>query len=136
VRSIGADHVIDFTQEDFTRNGQRYDRILDLVARHSMFDCKRALRPKGVYVLQGASTGRLLQGAVLGPLISMSGSARLQVMWWWKPFREEDVMFLNEMIDAGSLLPVIDRRYPLGEVAEAMRYMEQGNARGKIVIAV
>jgi NADPH:quinone reductase-like Zn-dependent oxidoreductase len=136
LRSIGADHVIDFTLEDFTRNGQRYDRILDLVARRSIFDCKRALLPKGVYVLQGASTARLLQAAVLGPLISATGSTTLGVMWWWKPFKQEDVLFLKELIEAGSVAPVIDRRYPLSAVPEALRYMEEGNFQGKIIITV
>jgi NADPH:quinone reductase-like Zn-dependent oxidoreductase len=136
LRSIGADHVIDFTREDFTRSGQRYDRILDLVARRSMFDCKRALRPKGIYVLQGASTARLLEGAVLGPLISMSRSTTMRVMWWWKPFKKEDVLALKELIEAGSVAPVIDRRYPLSEVPAALEYLREGNSRGKIVITM
>jgi NADPH:quinone reductase-like Zn-dependent oxidoreductase len=136
LRSIGADHVIDFTREDFTRDGQRYDRILDLVARRSMFDWKRALLPHGSYVLQGGSTERLLQGAVLGPVISVAGSRTLGVMWWWKPFKQEDVLILKELIDAGSVAPVIDRRYPLSAVPEALRYMAEGQFRGKIVITV
>jgi NADPH:quinone reductase-like Zn-dependent oxidoreductase len=136
LRGIGADHVIDFTRDDFTRNGQRYDRILDLVARRSMLDCKRALRPKGVYVLQGASTARLLQGAVLGPLITVTGSTTMGVMWWWKPFKQEDVAFLKELIDAGNVVPVIDKRYALSDVPEALRYLEGGSSRGKIVITM
>lgn len=136
LRAIGADHVIDFTREDFTRNGQRYDRILDLVARHSMVDCKRVLDRTGVYVLQGASTARLLQGAVLGPLISMTGTTTMGVMWWWKPFKQEDVVLLKELIEAGSVTAVIDRRYPLSEIREALRYMKSGNSRGKIVITI
>jgi NADPH:quinone reductase-like Zn-dependent oxidoreductase len=134
LRSIGADHVIDFTREEFTRNGQRYDRILDLVARGSMFECKRALRPRGVYVLQGASTALLLQGAVLGPLISMTRSTTMGVMWWWRPFKLEDVEVLKKLIAAGSLHPVIDKRYPLSEVPAALEYLAEGNSRGKIVI--
>jgi len=82
----------------------------------------------------GASTALLLQGAFLGPLISMMGSKKTAVMWWWKPFKHEDVAFLGELIDAGKLAPVIDRRYPLSEVPEALRYLETGNARGKVVI--
>jgi NADPH:quinone reductase-like Zn-dependent oxidoreductase len=134
--SIGADHVIDYTREDFTRNGQRYDRILDLVARRSLLDCRRSLGRRGVYVLQGASTARLLQAAALGPLISMTGSRTMGVMWWWKPFKQDDVMFLKKLIDVGSLAPVIDRRYPLSDVPEALRYMKEGKSRGKIVITV
>src|SRR5579864_8838228 len=135
-RSIGADHVIDYKSEDFTRNGQRYDLILDVVARRSMFEFRRSLRPAGAYVMLGASTGLLLQGALFGPLLSISGSQKLAVMWWWKPFQQDDVAFLKQMIEAGSVIPVIDRRYVLAEVAEALRYLEQGNARGKIVITV
>jgi NADPH:quinone reductase-like Zn-dependent oxidoreductase len=136
VRSVGADHVIDFTREDAIRNGQRYDLILDVTARRSMLEWRRALKPRGLYVMLGASTELLLQGAFLGPLLSMSGSRKTAVMWWWKPFKQEDVAFLKELIEAGKLAPVIDRRYPLSEVPEALRYMEKGQARGKIVITV
>ena len=136
VRSVGADHLIDYTREDFTQNGQRYDYVLDVVARRSMFECRRALRPGGVYVMLGASTARLLQGTFLGPLISMSGSKKMGMMWWWKPFKQEDVAFLKELIESGRVAPVIDRRYTLGEVPEALRYLEEGHARGKIVITV
>jgi NADPH:quinone reductase-like Zn-dependent oxidoreductase len=134
--SIGADHVIDYTREDFTRDGQRYDWILDVAACRSIFECRRALRPNGVYVLVGGATAPLLQAALLGPLISMTGSTRMGVMWWWRPFKQEDVAFLKELIEAGIVAPVIDRRHPLSEVPEALRYMEQGRARGKVVITV
>lgn len=134
VRSIGADHVVDYTREDPIRNWQRYDLILDVVARRSMLEWRRALNPAGLYVMLGASTALLLQGAFLGPLISMIGRQKMAVMWWWKPFKQEDVAFLKELIDAGSVVPVIDRRYPLSEVPEALRYLETGRARGKVVI--
>jgi NADPH:quinone reductase-like Zn-dependent oxidoreductase len=134
--STGADHVIDYTREDFTRTGQRYDLILDLVARRSIFECRRALRPNGVYVMVGGATGRLLQAAVVGPLISMRRRRKMGIMWWWKPFNHEDVAFLKELIEAGILAPVIDRRYPLSDVPEALRYLEGGSSRGKIVITV
>jgi NADPH:quinone reductase-like Zn-dependent oxidoreductase len=136
VRSIGADHVIDYTREDVIGQGQRYDLILDVVARRSMLEWRRALKPAGLYVMLGASTALLLQGAFLGPLISVTGSRKTAVMWWWKPFKQEDVAFLSQLIEAGSLAPVIDRRYPLSEVPDALRYLETGNARGKIVITV
>jgi NADPH:quinone reductase-like Zn-dependent oxidoreductase len=84
----------------------------------------------------GASTALLLQGTFLGPLISMTGSKKMAVMWWWKPFKQEDVAFLNELIEAGKVVPVIDRRYSLSEVPVALRYLEQGQARGKVVITV
>jgi NADPH:quinone reductase-like Zn-dependent oxidoreductase len=136
VRSVGADHLIDDTREDVIQNGQRYDLILDVVARRSMLEWRRALKPTGGYVMLGASTALLLQGTFLGPLISMTGSQKTAVMWWWKPFKQEDVAFLKDLIEAGRVAPVIDKRYPLSEVREALRYLEQGHARGKVVITV
>ncbi len=136
VRSVGADHVIDYTREDFTVNGQRYDYVLDAAARRSIFDCSRALNPGGVYVLLGGSTRPALQAALLGPLISIAGSKKMGVMWWWRPFKQEDVAFLNELIEAGALAAVIDRRFPLSAAPEALRYLEEGRFRGKVVIAV
>jgi NADPH:quinone reductase-like Zn-dependent oxidoreductase len=136
VRSVGADHVIDYTREDVIRKGQQYDLILDVVARRSMWEWRRALKPAGAYVMLGASTRLLLQGTFLGPLISMTGSKKMAVMWWWKPFKQEDVAFLKELIEAGSVVPVIDRRYPLSGVPEALRYLEEGKARGKVVITL
>ena len=136
VRSAGADHVIDYAREDVIRLGQRYDLILDVVARRSMLEWRRALNPRGAYVMLGASTALLLQGSFLGPLLSMAGSRKTAVMWWWEPFKREDVAFLGELIEAGKLAPVIDRRYPLREVPQALRYLETGKARGKVVITV
>src|SRR5260370_36509 len=136
VRSVGADHVIDYTREDPIREGRRYDLILDVVARRSMLDWRRALNPRGLYVMLGASTALLLEGTFLGPLISVTGSKKMAVMWWWKPFKQEDVAFLNELIEAGSVAPVIDRIYSLNEVPAALRYLEGGRARGKVVIAI
>ena len=94
------------------------------------------LKPAGAYVMLGASTGLLLQGTFLGPLISMTGSRKMAVMWWWKPFKQEDVAFLKELIEAGSVAPVIDRRYPLSGLQDALRYLEEGKALGKVVITV
>jgi NADPH:quinone reductase-like Zn-dependent oxidoreductase len=136
VSVLGAAHVIDYTREDVIGNGKRYDLILDVVARRSMSEWRRVLNPAGAYVMLGASTALLLQGAFLGPLISMTSSKKTAVMWWWKPFKQEDVAFLSELIDAGKLTPVIDRRYPLSEVPEALRYLETGAARGKVAISV
>lgn len=136
VRSVGADHVIDYTREDPIRNRQGYDLILDVVARRSMLEWRRALSPGGLYVMLGASTALLLQGAFLGPLISMMGSKKMAVMWWWKPFKQEDVAFLKGLIETGSVAPVIDRRFALSDVPAALRYLEAGHARGKVVIAI
>ena len=135
LRSIGADHVIDYTQEDFTKSGQRYDFILDVVASRSIFDYKRALSPKGIFVLVGGSGAAILQAFLLGPLISMTGSKKMGIVMW-KPNNQEDLAILEELFEAGKVVPVIDRSYPLSEVPEAMRYLEGGHAKGKVVITL
>jgi len=135
LRSIGADHVIDYTQVDFTRNGQRYDLILDIAAHHSIFDYKRALSPNGIYSIVGGSRAAIFQALFLGPLISMTGNKKMGLMAW-KPNKKEDLDFVIELIESGKVVPVIDRRYPLNEVAEALRYFEEGHHQGKIVITV
>jgi NADPH:quinone reductase-like Zn-dependent oxidoreductase len=133
MRSIGADHVIDYTQEDFTKNGQCYDLILDFAAHHSIFDYKRALSPKGIYVLVGGSSARMFQIMFMGPLISMTGSKKIRVLMH-KP--NKDLVFMKELFEAGKVNPVIDRRYMLSEVPEALRYFGEGRAKGKVVITV
>jgi len=133
MRSIGADQVIDFTQEDFTKNEQRYDFILDFAAHHSIFDYKRALSPKGIYIMVGGSSARIFQTIFLGPLISMTGSKKMGILAH-KPNKGLD--FMKELFEAGKVVPVIDRRYPLSEVPEALRYFGEGHARGKVVITV
>jgi NADPH:quinone reductase-like Zn-dependent oxidoreductase len=135
LRSIGADHTIDYTKEDYTMNGQRYDRILDVAAYRSILDSRRALSPEGVYVMIPASIAEMFEGMVLGPLISITGRQKMGTMMW-KPFKTEDVAFLTDLIETGKITPVIDRTYPLSEVPEALRYQEEGRARGKIVITV
>ncbi len=135
VRSAGADHVIDYSQEDFTRSGQRYDRIIDIAGSHSIFACRRALRPNGTYLWVGGPATRLLQALLLGPLISLVGNRKMGMLPW-KPFPKEDVALLRGLVDAGTVRPVIDRRYPLAEVPDALRYLEAGHALGKIVITV
>jgi len=133
VRSIGADHVIDYTQEDFTKKGQHYDLILDVVVSRSISDYKRALSPKGILRMVGGSMARIFKAMFLGPLISRSKKMGIVI---WKPNKKEDLVFLTELFEAGKIVPVIDRRYPLGEVAEAFRYLEEGHHQGKIVITV
>ena len=130
VRSIGADQVIDYTQEDFTKNGQRYDLILDIVANRSVSDYKRALTPNGSYVAVAFNPASLF----LGPLISMTGSKKVGSLVA-KP-NNKDLVFIKELLEAGKIVPVIDRRYPLSEVAEAVRYYGEGHAQGKVVITV
>ena len=134
VRSIGADQVIDYTREDFTKSGQRYDLILAAGGYHPISDYKRALSPEGIYVCPGGSMAQYFQALLLGPLISMMGSKKLGSMYG-KP-NQKDYVFLIELFEAGKVVPVIDRRYPLSEVPEALRYYGEGHARGKVVITV
>jgi NADPH:quinone reductase-like Zn-dependent oxidoreductase len=131
-RSIGADHVIDYTKEDFTRSGQRYDLILATAGHHSIFDYKRALSPKGIYVFVGGSS--IIQAMTLGPLISKIGNKKMG-FFIMKP-NKKDLVFVKGLLEAGKVKPVIDRRYPLSEVPEALRYLEEGHSKGKIVITV
>ena len=133
VRSLGADHVIDYTQEDFTQSGQPYDLIVATAGYRSIFDYKRALSSKGIYVATGGSMAQIFQAMLLGPLISMIGSKKLGAMVV-KP--NKDLAFMKELIEVGKITPVIDSRYPLREAAEALRYYGEGHARGKVVITV
>jgi NADPH:quinone reductase-like Zn-dependent oxidoreductase len=136
VRSIGADHVIDYTHEDFTNNGQQYDRIYCAVGNRSISDYKRALKPQGVCVIAGFTSLRLLfEHMILGPRRSKAGGKQVGLMETVKP-NIEDLVFVKELLEAGKVVPVIDRRYPLSETAEAIRYLETGHARGKVIITV
>jgi len=136
VRSIGADHVIDYTREDFTRSGRRFDLLLDMVSNRSLSETRRALTQKGTLVIAGGVGGGRLLGpgarSLSGSLLSPFVSQRIKT-FVCKPNRD-DLEFLNELIEAGTVTPVIDRVYPLSEVPEAIRYLEKGHARGKIVI--
>lgn len=135
VRSIGADHVIDYTREDYTRNDQRYDLILDNVGNHSLAGNRRVLTPHGSYVLAGfASMFGLVQVMLLGTLISKLGSQKIGFKL--SDANEKDLLFLQELLATGKIVPVIDRCYPLSETAEAIRYLEAGHAKGKVVITV
>ncbi len=134
VRSIGADQVIDYTQEDFTRNEQRYDLILAANGYHPISDYKRALSPKGIYVAVGGAGAQMFQAMFLGPWMSMTGSKTMCNLLQ-RP-NQEDLLFIKGLLEAGKVVPVIDRRYPLSEVPEALRYLEKGHARGKVVITV
>ncbi len=132
--SIGADQVIDYTQDDFTQNGERYDLILDVAGYRSIFDYKRALRPNGTYVMVGGSMNRIFQIMFLGPLISKFGSKKMGILMH-KP-NHNDQNFIKELFEAGKVVPVIDRRYSLSQVPEALRYFGEGHPKGKVVISV
>ncbi len=134
VRSIGADHVIDYTQEDFTQNGQCYDLIIAANGDRSISEYKRALSPKGIYVATGGSMAQLFQAVLLGPWISMTGSKKMGNLLSMP--NNKDLAFMKELLEAGKVKSVIDRSYKLSEAAEALRYLEEGHARGKVVITV
>ncbi len=134
VRSIGANHVIDYTQEDFTKNEQRYDLIFAANGYHPISDYKHVLSLKGTYVMTGGSGAQMFQAMLLGPWISMTGSKKMGNLL--KKSNKEDLVVLKELLEAGKVAPVIDRRYPLSEAAEAIRYLEEGHARGKVVITL
>ena len=138
VRSIGADCVIDYTKEDFTRSGQRYDLVLDCVGNHSLSACRRVLNPKGILVMVGApdeSPVYRLLARLLGALLLSRFVSQKLVMCFARPSRA-DLTVMQELMKAGKVIPVIDRRYKLSEVPEAIQYLEEGHARGKVVISV
>jgi len=131
--SLGADHVIDYTQEDFTKNEKCYDLILDVKTDRSIFDYRRALSSNGIYVTVGGRSARILQLVFLGSLISMTGSKKLTLIMH-KP--NKNLSILNELFESGKVKPVIDRCFPLSETAEAFQYFGEGHFKGKIVITV
>jgi NADPH:quinone reductase-like Zn-dependent oxidoreductase len=133
VHSIGADHTIDYTKEDFTQNGQRYDLILATVGYRSICEYKRALAPQGIYVATGGSMAQIFQPMLLGPFISTGG--RKMGSLAMKP-NKEDLLFVKELIEAGRVIPVIDKIIPLSELPEALRYYAGGHSIGKVVINV
>lgn len=136
VRSLGADHVIDYTKVDYTKGSERYDWILDTDTHHFVTRARRALKPKGVYVTLGGETGDMIGGMVVGPLLSLFSDRWSGLMLWWKPMHPPDVDRLKELIAAGKLRPVIERTYPLSGVVEALRHVEDGRARGKVVLTM
>ena len=131
VRSLGADHVIDYTKEDFTQNGQQYDLILATAGYRSIFDYKRALAPGGHYVATGGDMKQIFQPMLLGPLVSSGGRKMSSLAM--KP-DSEDLTYVKELIEAGKVVPVIDKCYPLSELPEALRYYGEGRSRGKVVV--
>ncbi len=138
VRSLGADAVIDYTQEDFTKSGQRYDLIFDCAGNHSLSACRRVLTPKGTYIGVGGPSSRWMIG-LLGRVIKMVVLSRFSsqnlVMVLAKS-NKEDLTLICQLMKAGKVTPVIDKRYRLSEVPEAIRYLEEGHARGKVVITL
>jgi NADPH:quinone reductase-like Zn-dependent oxidoreductase len=136
VRSLGADHVIDYYTQDYTKSGERYDWILDTDSHHSILSVRRALRPNGAYVTLGGWDSSLIKSMLVGPAVTLATNKWMGLMLWWKPFNPDDVATLKELIAGGAIKPTIDRRFPLSEVREALRYVDEGHARGKVVITM
>jgi NADPH:quinone reductase-like Zn-dependent oxidoreductase len=133
-RSIGADHVIDYTKEDFTKNGQQYDLVFAANGYHSLSAYKRALTPKGIYIMAGGSMAQIFQSMLLGSMMSETGGKTMGGVS--AKASQKDLVILKELVEAGKVVPIIDRRYMLSEAAEALRYLGEGHARGKVVITV
>jgi NADPH:quinone reductase-like Zn-dependent oxidoreductase len=134
VRGLGADHVIDYTKEDFTQNGQQYDLILAVNGYHPISAYQRALSPKGTYVMIGGAGTQMFQAMLMGTWISRTGDKKMGHLS--AKTTQKDLVFLKEILEAGKIKPVIDRTYPLHEVPDALRYLGEGHAKGKIVISV
>jgi len=133
-QSLGADHVIDYKQEDFAKRAERYDLIMGANAHHSIFDYWRLLTQNGTYVVVGGGLPQIFGGMLLAPLLSRMGSKKAR--FFIADLNQKDLVFLKELLEAGKIVPVIDRRYPLSKAADAIRYLEEGHAQGKIVITI
>ena len=134
-RSVGADHVIDYTKEDFTKNRQHYDLILAVNGYHPILDYRRALAARGRCVAIGGSMSQILQGILVGPVLSRLGSKKMGFMGIART-NQRDLVTVKELVEAGEVAPVIDRSFQLAEAAEAIRYLVEGHAQGKVVITV
>ncbi len=132
MRSLGADHVIDYTGEDFTKNGIQYDRILDVIASHSVFAYQRALKQGGIYFAVGGSLVPFLQILLFGPMIRRTAGKNVGVLAVRR--NRADLVAISQLCEAGKIVPYIDKRYPLSEVPEALRYLGEGQVKGKVVI--
>lgn len=133
-RSLGADHVIDYTKEDFTQNRQQYDLILGVNGYHPLSAYKRALTPRGIYVMAGGTQAQIFQAVLFGSLMSTTDGNKMGSIT--AKSSQKDLRILKELLEAGKIVSVIDKRFPLGEAAQALRYLGAGHARGKVVITV
>ncbi len=133
-RSIGADHVIDYTKEDFTKNGQQYDLVFAANGYHSLSAYKRTLTPKGIYVMAGGTTAQIFQSMLMGSMMSETGGRKMGGVSAKRS--QNDLVYIKELFESDKVKSVIDRRYPLSDAAEALRYLGEGHARGKIVITL
>jgi NADPH:quinone reductase-like Zn-dependent oxidoreductase len=136
VRSLGADHVIDYRTTDYTATGKRYDWIVDVDSHHSIMRVRQAVKPGGVYVTLGGNAVPLFDALIVGPIVSRATGKSMGLLLDWKPFPADDVAALKALLAAGTVKPVIDRTYPLDEVGDALAYLADGRPKGKVVIAV
>ncbi len=134
VRSLGADHVVDYTTTDYTAMGERYDWILDVESHHPILRLRGALRPNGVYITLGGTSRSILEAMTVGPVISAATGKQMGLMLWWRPFAAEDVAALTQLIAAGRVRPAIDRTFALDDVVAALRHVDDGHARGKVLV--
>ena len=134
IRSLGADHVIDHTRQDFTKIGKQYDLILDVIAHRSAFAYRRALKPNGTCFFVGGSVATLFQILLLGPWIRRTSGRNLRLLVVSQ--NNKDLIAITELCESGKIVPVIDKRYPFSQVPEALRYVAEGHAKGKVVITV
>ena len=134
-RSIGADYVIDYTREDFTKGNPRYDLIFAVNGNHPLSAYQRVLNPQGIYVCAGGTLPQLFQAMLLGPLMSRKNGKKMGFMGITK-YNQKDLVYIKELLESGKVVPVIEKSYPLKEVPSAMRYVAEGHARGKVVLIV
>ncbi len=134
VRSLGADHVIDYSATDYTRTGERYDWIVDTDSHHSLLAVRRALVPGGVYVTLGGTSWPIVASILAAPFVSRAVGRRMGLLLWWKPFNPPDIRRVTDLIEAGAVRPQIDRRFPLDQVVDALRWVDDGHARGKVLV--
>jgi NADPH:quinone reductase-like Zn-dependent oxidoreductase len=134
VRSLGVDHVIDYTTTDYTRTGQRYDWIVDTDSHHSLLAVRRALVPGGVYVTLGGTSWPIVASILAAPFVSLAVGRKMGLLLWWKPFNPPDIKRVTDLIAEGKVRPTIDRRYPLDQVVDALRWVDDGHARGKVLV--
>ncbi|KAB2879819.1 NAD(P)-dependent alcohol dehydrogenase [bacterium] len=133
-RTLGADHVIDYTKENFTQSGKLYDLIFAANGYHPLSAYKRALTPKGIYIMAGGTGTQIFSAMLLGPLMSNKGGKKMGGVS--AKINQKDLFIMKELLESGKVVPVIDRRYPLSQTADALRYLGTGHARGKVVITV
>jgi NADPH:quinone reductase-like Zn-dependent oxidoreductase len=137
-RSLGADHVVDYTREDFTRSDRRYDLLFDVAGSRSWSACRRVLNPKATFVVVGAPKGSRLLGPLgrIAKLLLAGLPSSRKVVFFIAKFNKADLEVLRELLESGKVIPVVDRRYELREAADALRYLEEGHAQGKIVLTM